>query len=173
MVTKFLVRSLGVIFLVQLNAAQAQEPQLTPSTPTHPCSVNQTPYTEADVTNAQANLELWRNILRRMQNLAEAGVISRSQLDEAVHQERLARIRLELVQTASSPRARVTEAEAKAQLSQAQAELELRHREVQRLQVLANEGAISRSQLLNAVQEEQRARANLERSQACLRRLRP
>jgi multidrug resistance efflux pump len=161
---------LGVAFLVQLQGTQAQGQPLRASR-TSPCSVNLNTYTQADVISAQAELELRRNILKRMQTLANAGVVPRSWLDDAVYQERVARINLELAQTASSPRARVTEAEIKAQLSQAQAELELRRLEVQRLERLADVGAVARSHFLEAIRDEQKARANLQRAQACLRDL--
>lgn len=167
--SKLLVRSLCLSLILQLNSAQAYELLLTPST-TNPCSVPNT-YTQADVTSAEGELELRRDILRKMQDLAEAGVLPRSYLDDAVYRERLARIRLELARTASSPRARVTEAEAKAQLRQAQAELELHRRQIQRLEPLAKEGAVARSHLLEAVQEERKARANLAKARACLREL--
>ncbi len=162
---------LGVTFLVQLQGTQAQELPLGTST-TRLCSVNRNTYTEAEVTKARAELEVRRTVLRRVQDLAKAGVVPPSELDEAVYQERLARIGLELAQTASSPRAQVTEAEAKAQVAEAQAELELRRVQLQRSQRLADEGAIPRSELLEALQEERNARANLEKAQACLRELR-
>ncbi len=168
---KFLVRSLGITLLVQLHSTSAQALLNTPPTATNPCALNPKSYTQADVTSAQSELELRQNHLRRVQNLAKAGVLPRTELDDAVHQERIAQIRLKLAQTATSPRTQVSQVEAMAQLSQTQAELELRHLELQRLQFLAREGAISRSELLEAQQAEQRARANLESARACLRKL--
>jgi multidrug resistance efflux pump len=171
MMRTFLLRSLGVTLLVQFNGAQAQELLLRPPTTTNPCSANPNIYTQADMTSAQAELELRRNQLRRMRGLAEAGVVPRTELDEAVYQERLASIRLRLAQIALSPRTQVTEVEAMAQLSHAQAELDLRSLQVRRLERLADEQAVPLSQLLEALQEERKARANLEKARACLRKL--
>jgi multidrug resistance efflux pump len=58
-----------------------------------------------------------------------------------------------------------------AQLSHAQAELDLRSLQVRRLERLADEEAVPLSQLLEALQEERKARANLEKARACLRKL--
>lgn len=169
MMSKFLLRSLGVTLLVQLNGAQAQELLLTASTTTNPCSANPNIYTPTDVTSAKAEWELRRNHLRRTRSLAEAGVVPRTELDEAVYRERLASIRLRLAQTATSPRTAVTEVEAMAQLSHAQAELDLRRLQVRRLEQLADEGAVPRSELLEALQKERNAIANLEKARACLK----
>lgn len=171
MMSQFLVRSLGVTLLVQLNAAQAQELPLKPPIINNPCSAKPDIYTQADVTSARAELELRHNQLRRIQGLAEAGVVPRTELDEAVYQERLASIRLKLAQFAVSPRTQVSEVEAMARLSQAQAELDLRRLQVQRLQRLATEGAVPRTELLEALQKERKATANLEKARACLRKL--
>ena len=135
---------------------------------TQQCSVSQNTYTQADVTEARVELERRRNLLKRLQNLAKTGVVPSSEVDEAVYWERLARIKLELTQTASEARVRVTEAETKAQLRQAQAELELRRTQLERQQRLADEGAIARVELLEASQAERKARANLEKAQVCL-----
>lgn len=171
MMSQFLVRSLGVTLLVQLNGVQAQQPQLRLPTTTNRCTIKQTIYTQANLTSAKAELELRRNQLRRVQGLAEAGVVPRTELDEAVYQERLASIRLRLAQIATSPRAQVPEVEAMAQLSQAQAELDLRRLQVQRLKPLAAQGAVSQSELLEVLQQERQARANLETARVCLRKL--
>ncbi len=152
-----------------MNGAHAQELLLKAATTTNACSISQTIYAPADVTSARGELELRRNQLRRVQSLAEAGVVPRTELDEAVYQERLANIRLKLVQTAITPRTQVPEVEAMAQLSQAQAELDLRRLELQRMQFLAQGGAISQAELLQALQAERKARATLEKARACLR----
>ena len=169
--TKFLVRSLSITLLMQLNGTPVQGLPLRISA-TRQCSVNQNTYTQADVTEARVELERRRNLLRRLQDLAKTGVVPPCEVDEAVYWERLARIKLELTQTASEARVRVTEAEAKAQLRQAQAELELRRTQLERQQRLADEGAIARVELLEAIQAEQKARASLEKAQACLIKLR-
>ncbi|HEY9666465.1 MAG TPA: hypothetical protein V6C91_06645 [Coleofasciculaceae cyanobacterium] len=167
MMRKFLVRSLSITLLMQLHSTPVHGLPLRTSA-IKQCSVNQNTYTQADVTEARVELERHRNLLRRLQDLAKTGVVPPSEVDEAVYWERLARIKLELTQTATSSMARVTEAEAKAQLRQAQAELELRRIQLERQQRLADEGAIARVELLEAIQAERKARANLEKAQACL-----